>query len=609
MKSAWQQDLFKFAVHRSCDIAYGDKKKRAKVIEGGAEFVVINFDGLAIVKDSILRGGFDLIVVDECFVAGTLVMTPLGRKPIEQFKPGDKVLTSDGVMRIKRLVRNTSKQLVEVKLGSSETIKCTPEHPFFTDAGWVCAKNLAGRRLISSVEMSCLRAGLSPEAFPGAVGFGEQPRNWLDLFKILRTEEMAYDEPREKLLLRNAARTAGEVARPKNYRASSEDISSAQTDQPQTQGSQGQRYGDDESRTIDFRGFTCRMGMELPSSVGQEATRLSYELQTRLCESGAEVGVGGRRQQPHDLGATSTRPQKGTKVGAAWVESVSYIECPDGEPVYNLEVEGTPNYAIGPNHWIVHNCSAYKNSTTARWKVLRDLHKQIKGLWMLTGTPAAQSPVDAYGLAKLINPSGVPMFYGEFRDKVMYKVSTFKWAAKSNAKDVVHQSLQPAIRFEKDQCLDLPDVTYIEREAPLTPQQKKYYKKLKNDMVMEAAGEEVSAANAATNLNKLLQISGGAVYTDTREIVEFDVSNRMQVVLEVVQESSHKVLIFVPFTHTIALLKDFLTSHNIPCEVINGAVSVNKRSAIVTDFQTTENIKVLIIQPQAASHGLTLTDG
>jgi SNF2 family DNA or RNA helicase len=81
----------------------------------------------------------------------------------------------------------------------------------------------------------------------------------------------------------------------------------------------------------------------------------------------------------------------------------------------------------------------------------------------------------------------------------------------------------------------------------------------------------------------------------------------MQVVLEVVQESSHKVLIFVPFTHTIALLKDFLTSHNIPCEVINGAVSVNKRSAIVTDFQTTENIKVLIIQPQAASHGLTLT--
>jgi dihydropteroate synthase len=36
--------------------------------------------------------------------------------------------------------------------------------------------------------------------------------------------------------------------------------------------------------------------------------------------------------------------------------------------------------------------------------------------------------------------------------------------------------------------------------------------------------------------------------------VDFDVSNRMSVVREVVDESSNKVLIFVPFTHTIALL-------------------------------------------------------
>jgi len=171
----------------------------------------------------------------------------------------------------------------------------------------------------------------------------------------------------------------------------------------------------------------------------------------------------------------------------------------------------------------------------------------------------------------------------------------------------VHSVLQPAIRFEKDQCLDLPELTFVEREAPLTPQQLKYYKLLKDDMIMKAAGEEVSSANAATNINKLLQISGGAVYTDTREVVEFDVSNRLQVILEVVEESSHKVLVFVPFTHTIELLKEFLTKHKISCEVINGAVPVNRRSSIVDDFQTTENIKVLIIQPQAASHGLTLT--
>ena len=110
-----------------------------------------------------------------------------------------------------------------------------------------------------------------------------------------------------------------------------------------------------------------------------------------------------------------------------------------------------------------------------------------------------------------------------------------------------------------------------------------------------------------TNLNKLLQISGGAVYTNQKEVVEFDVSNRLQVVLEVIEESSHKVLVFVPFTHTIELLKTYLTKNNIVSEVINGQVPVNRRSSIVDDFQNTDRVKVLIIQPQAASHGLTLT--
>ena len=256
---------------------------------------------------------------------------------------------------------------------------------------------------------------------------------------------------------------------------------------------------------------------------------------------------------------------------------------------------------------VIDEASAYKNPTTERWKVLRDLNKTVRGLWMLTGTPAAQSPVDAFGLAKLVNPKGTAQFFGQFRDQVMYKVGMFRWLPKPNAQAVVHAALQPAIRFEKDQCLDLPEVTEVERDAPLTPQQSKYYKMLKNDMMMKAAGEEVSAANAATNLNKLLQISGGAVYTNDREVVEFDVSNRLQVVLEVIEESSHKVLVFVPFTHTIELLNTYLTKNNIPCAVINGQVPVNRRSSIVDDFQNTDNVKVLIIQPQAASHGLTLT--
>ena len=256
---------------------------------------------------------------------------------------------------------------------------------------------------------------------------------------------------------------------------------------------------------------------------------------------------------------------------------------------------------------VIDEANAYKNPQTNRWKVLKEVAAKSRWLWMMTGTPAAQSPLDAYGLAKLVNPDGTPKYYGQFRDQVMYKATQFRWVPKPNAQTVVHKVLQPAIRFERDQCLDLPEVTFVEREAPLTPQQSKYYRMLKKQMTLTADGESVTAVNAATNINKLLQISGGAVYSDTKEVIEFDVSNRIQVILEVVEEASHKVLVFVPFTHTIELLRNALEKHNISCGVINGQVSVNKRSELVKQFQENPDPHVLIIQPQAASHGLTLT--
>jgi SNF2 family DNA or RNA helicase len=257
---------------------------------------------------------------------------------------------------------------------------------------------------------------------------------------------------------------------------------------------------------------------------------------------------------------------------------------------------------------VIDEANAYKNAQTNRWKVLSQIIKATDPrLWMLTGTPAAQSPLDAYGLAKLVNPEKCPKYYTEFRATIMRKVTQFKWAPKPGSAAYVHNILQPAIRFEKKDCLDLPEVTHVEREAPLTTQQMKYYKMLKEQMQIEAGGEEVSAVNAATQINKLLQISGGAVYTDAREVLEFDVSNRLNVVLEVIEEASNKVLVFVPFTHTIELLKARLDKEGISCSVINGKVSVNKRSEIVDQFQTRPDPHVLIIQPQAASHGLTLT--
>ena len=77
--------------------------------------------------------------------------------------------------------------------------------------------------------------------------------------------------------------------------------------------------------------------------------------------------------------------------------------------------------------------------------------------------------------------------------------------------------------------------------------------------------------------------------------------------MEVLGDTDHKILLFVPFRHTIEFLAEFLTKKNITNDVINGSVSANDRANIINKFQTQDEPRVLVIQPQAASHGVTLT--
>jgi ERCC4-related helicase len=225
----------------------------------------------------------------------------------------------------------------------------------------------------------------------------------------------------------------------------------------------------------------------------------------------------------------------------------------------------------------------------------------------MTGTPASQSPADAYGLAKLVNPNNVPKFYTAWRDMVMNKVTMFKWAAKPNAAETVHAALQPAIRFTKAQCLDLPAVLTTTRLVPLTPQQAKYYNLLKERMAATAAGETITAVNAAANLSKLLQISCGAVYTDDKDVVEFDAAPRLSVLEEILEETDRKVIIFALFRSSIDTIYNHLTKKGVAVECIHGGITANKRADTIRRFQNEKDPRVLVMQPQASAHGITLT--
>ena len=256
---------------------------------------------------------------------------------------------------------------------------------------------------------------------------------------------------------------------------------------------------------------------------------------------------------------------------------------------------------------IVDEANAVKSVQTDRWKYLASLMKANTRMWLMTGTPASQSPLDAYGLAKLVNPDSVPRFFGSFRDKVMIKLTQYKWVPKTDSKDTVHKILQPAIRYTKEECLDLPDLLFTTREAPLTAQQNKYYDAIKKQMMTVAAGEEITATNAAAMLNKLLQISQGAAYTDTREVVAFDVSNRLNELVDVIDGTDHKVLVFIPFRHSMEMLYDELTKKGYTAECIHGGVPSHQRADIIKRFQTEDDPRILLLIPQATAHGITLT--
>ena len=256
---------------------------------------------------------------------------------------------------------------------------------------------------------------------------------------------------------------------------------------------------------------------------------------------------------------------------------------------------------------VVDEANAYKSVTTKRWKTLAKILKPETRLWMMTGTPASQSPEDAFGLARLVCPDRVPKFKTAWRDKVMNQITRFKWMPKKNSQEVVFNALQPAIRFAKNDCLDLPDVTYQTREIPLTPQVERYYKKLKKDMIIEAAGQEITSVNAAAAMTKLLQISGGAVYTDDHQVVQFDIKPRLRELVDTIEQTAHKLLVFVPYRHTIDIVAQHLEEHNITTQIIHGSVSAHNRTQIIKEFQNANDPRVLVLQPQTVAHGITLT--
>jgi SNF2 family DNA or RNA helicase len=254
---------------------------------------------------------------------------------------------------------------------------------------------------------------------------------------------------------------------------------------------------------------------------------------------------------------------------------------------------------------IVDEASAYRNRTTERHRLARRLLASKYYLWLMTGTPTPNGPTDAYGMAKLVNNA-----FGEgwqsYHDRVMTKVSMYKWVPKAGAHAEAHKLLQPSVRFAISDCVDLPPCTVQARDVELSPDQAKAYKEMKKDLQIMAAKGPITAANEAVLRLKLLQISCGAIYGADREIHHVDAAPRLKALKELMEQCREKIIVFAPFTSVVHMLSRELRK-NFSVEVINGEVPAKKRNEIFSAFMDTDAPRVLVADPGTMSHGLTLT--
>lgn len=296
-------------------------------------------------------------------------------------------------------------------------------------------------------------------------------------------------------------------------------------------------------------------------------------------------------------------------------------EHTDGFLILNHDAIRTPAVldAIiewGPDMLIVDEATAYKTWNSGRTKQVRQIVKQCnpERIIYATGTPMPQSPMDMYGQAKMICPEAIPSTKKAFQEATMYKAYDTayggKWKPKSDCADTINRWIAPhSIRVDiEDTDIDLPDAKFGDVRLPQTPDQKKYMAALKKEAyaVLDCGGA-LQAANEAIVMSKILQLAGGSAIGTDGGYVEVDASPKYEKLAQVIRACDGPIIVFASFKSHVDTIVRFCKEQGHRTEFVDGRVtSAQKRSKIFRRFQNGD-IDVLVANPAAMAHGITLT--
>lgn len=258
---------------------------------------------------------------------------------------------------------------------------------------------------------------------------------------------------------------------------------------------------------------------------------------------------------------------------------------------------------------ILDELAIFRRKTTELWKAAATVVGSVKFVWGLTGSPTPKAPTDAWAQVRMLTPARVPRTFTAFKDMTMRQITQFKAVERPEAVSIVHQAMQPSIRFTRDAIMELPPTSYVDRKVELNNEAKRAYKMLFDKMrALTSDGKSITAVNEGVLQNKLMQVACGYIYTDNKTVYELPNSNRLDALEEVIDECDRKLLVFVPYVHALTGIAAHLRSKGHSVETVSGSTPIGARNRIFAAFKNEANPRIIVAHPQCMSHGLTLTE-
>jgi SNF2 family DNA or RNA helicase len=258
-----------------------------------------------------------------------------------------------------------------------------------------------------------------------------------------------------------------------------------------------------------------------------------------------------------------------------------------------------------------------KNPKAKRTKHLIKLAPLADFRRILTGFPITKAPLDLYSQCYFLSPNllGFSSFYAF---QARYAITHNKHMGRHSFQQIVgFQKLEElqesikdfSIRKVKEECLDLPPKVYTRRLVELTDEQKKAYGTMKREALMVLNDELFSTMNMLTQLMRLQQVVAGSLRNEEGETIVLK-NNRVQAVLDLLEETSGKVVIFAVFRTDIEELEKAIANKFGTGAVASyyGKTPQDERQKIIDKFQDPESeLRYFVSNPQTGGRGITLT--